>query len=158
MNKENIMTTLQDRIEKAAYRSAGRNITKGIAKGIIAMLKDKGTDDNTLSIISAFFETEFGESLIGMLLGIAIPQIPMINEDERALILAEEFQVESTSRVMDVIISEVAVYIMPVISGVIEKIPTKKTRVLKENNKIEEEEEEEVIQDSVIKNHNSISV
>jgi len=64
------------------------------------------------------------------------------------LILAEEFQVESTSRVMDVIISEVAVYIMPVISGVIEKIPSKKTRVLKEDNKIEEEEEEE----KVIKN------
>jgi hypothetical protein len=148
MNKENIVTTLQDRIEKAAYRSAGRNITKGITKGIIAMLKDKGTDESTLSIISAFFETEFGESLIGMLLGIAIPQIPMINEDERALILAEEFQVESTSRVMDVIISEVAVYIMPVISGVIEKIPSKKTRVLKEDNKIEEEEEEE----KVIKN------
>jgi hypothetical protein len=157
MNKENIVTTLQDRIEKATYRSAGRNITKGIAKGIIVMLKDKGTDESTLSIISAFFETEFGESLIGMLLGIAIPQIPMINEDERALILAEEFQVESTSRVMDTIISEVAVYIMPVISGVIEKIPSKKIRILKEDNKIEEndekEEEEIVIKNDKISTH-----
>jgi hypothetical protein len=144
-NKENIMTTLQDRIEKATYRSAGRNITKGIAKGIIAMLKDKGTNEGTLTIISAFFETEFGESLIGMLLGITIPQIPMINEDERALILAEEFQVESTSRVMDVIISEVAVYIMPVISGVIEKIPSKKVRVLKEDNEIEDKEEKNIV-------------
>jgi hypothetical protein len=132
IENKTIMNTIQDRIEKAAYRSAGRTITKGIAKGIVTMLKDKGTDDNTLSIISAFFETEFGESLIGMILGIAIPQIPMINEDERALILAEEFQIESTSKVMDVIISEVSTYILPVISGVINKIPNKKVRVLKE--------------------------
>jgi hypothetical protein len=75
-----------------------------------------------------------------MILGIAIPQIPMINEDERALILAEEFQVESTSKVMDVVIAEVSTYILPVISGVIDKIPGKK-RVQKEDNLIEEEPE-----------------
>jgi hypothetical protein len=46
---------------------------------------------------------------------------------------------------MDVIISEVAVYIMPVISGVIEKIPSKKVRVLKEDNEIEDKEEKNIV-------------
>jgi hypothetical protein len=124
---------MKDRFEKAAYRSASRQMVNGISKAIVLAAEKKGMDSFTTAAVGNFFETELGEALIGAILGVGIPYIPKINKDKRALKLAEEFQIESISTVTDTVLDEVFTYVLPVMKEVLNNLPAH----------VEEENEEE---------------
>jgi hypothetical protein len=116
---------IKDRVEKAAYRSASRQMVNGISKAIVLAAEKKGMDSFTVAAVGKFFETELGSALIGAMLGVGIPYIPKINKDQRALKLAEEFQVEAISTVTDTLLNEVFTYVLPVMKEVLNTLPSR---------------------------------
>jgi hypothetical protein len=123
---ENTMKEIiKDRFEKAAYRSASRQIVNGISKVIVKIAEQKGMDSFTTAAVAKFFETELGSALIGAMLGVGIPYIPKINQDKRALKLAEEFQVESLATVTDTVLNELFTYVLPVMKEVLNTLPAR---------------------------------
>lgn len=110
-----LVDILKDRGKKAGIRGTGRNITRGTRTAIISLLKAKGADEGTLAIVAAFLETEFGTGVVSLVLGGVLPQIPMLNQDPRVQVLAEEFQVEGLTVVGDAILGEVMKYFTPVV-------------------------------------------
>jgi hypothetical protein len=149
VNKQSIMPTkgpneqittknvIKDRLEKAAYRSASRQITNGISNAIVTIAKKKGLSSDTSTALLKFFDTELGVALIGAIVGTGIPYIPKINQDKRALKLAEEFQVEAISTVTDTLLNELLTYILPTVKEVLDTLPTR----IKSEEEIEEEVE-----------------
>jgi hypothetical protein len=133
---------IKDRFEKAAYRSASRQMINGISKVIVKIAEQKGMDSFTTQAVGKFFDTELGEALIGAIIGVGIPYIPKINKDKRALKLAEEFQIESMATVTDTVLNEIFTYILPVVSEVLNTLP-----IRVEN----ESEEEEIINSERVK-------
>lgn len=110
-----VMEILKDRGKKAGIRGTGRQITRGTRAAIISLLKSKGADEGTLAIVAAFLETEFGTGVVSLILGGVLPQIPMLNQDTRVQVLAEEFQVEGLTVVGDAVLGEVMKYFTPVV-------------------------------------------
>lgn len=149
--KTSILDTLKDRSIKGAYRAAGRNITRGTRNGIISMMKAKGADEGTLGLVTMFLETEFGEALISGAIGSALPNIPMLKDDARVQVLAEELQVEGTAVLMDAILKEVSAYLLPALVDALKTLPAveeaERVRIEAAAEKEEEEKEdaEEVV-------------
>ena len=110
-----VMEIIKDRGKKAGIRGTGRQITRGTRAAIISLLKSKGADEGTLAIVAAFLETEFGTGVVSLILGGVLPQIPMLNQDSRVQVLAEEFQVEGLTVVGDAVLGEVMRYFTPVV-------------------------------------------
>jgi hypothetical protein len=114
---------LKDRLHKAGLRVAGRNITRGMQTAITSALKSKGFDDGMIGTVSKFLETDIGQGFISSLLGVVIPQVPVVGTDRRAQALAEEFQVEGLSVMGDSLIKESIGLITPILTNALKDIP-----------------------------------
>lgn len=136
-------TTLLELGEKAAYRTAGRKITKEASKALLKVIKSKGTEEGVIKVMSSVLDSELGEALIGGALGIALLNIPKINKDIRVQRIAEEFQIESSSVVIDLLIGELLGFITPILETTIKSLPEESSnlRVISclDNNSEEEE-------------------
>lgn len=143
----NIVSKVMVNGEKAVYRTAARTLVSNVKKAIIKMMEDKDVDQGTRSTVSKLLQSEIGDSLIGAVIGVGLPHVPIISEDVRVQRISQEFQVEALSVAMDSVISTITDLIIPVIGDAIKSLP-----------EVKEEEEEEEIQEENSKVSNSTSV
>lgn len=138
--KSIILDTATDRFKKGTVRSAGRKMVKGTKKGILAMMKQKGADDDSVAIVDTLLQHEMGDALISGILGVALATIPKIKDDSRAKILSEEFQVEAVSKVEESLVDVVMEFFGPVINSVLNELPAEENEKVRVNHDEEEEE------------------
>lgn len=121
----------------AGYRVVANQLTKGIKAGLLKLMKDKGADNNKIALLQEILETEMGNALIAMILGMSLTYIPTFSEDKRAKKLAGEFRIGGLTTTGNVLMDMVWQYIknLP---------PAEKVRVDTSEVRIAEEPEEEI--------------
>lgn len=117
------MNNLKKEMGEAAFRSAGTQITNLVKQGILAMLKDKGSSEEQLSVYGSILESEIGTALISTVLGHGLPFAPMIGADPRAIKMASEFRTAGYATGMNVVFENLMKYILPGISQVVQTLP-----------------------------------
>jgi hypothetical protein len=153
--KEGKMEQFKTRAKKdaveAAYRTAGKQMTKGVKTGIVALMKDKGMDGGKIEAIREVLETEVGDALVATLLGYGLTYAPKLNEDPRAQKLAEEFRISGMATAGNLIVDTTLQYLVPVIGDAMSGLPSpeeEKVRIEEKTSSNEEydvgSEEEEV--------------
>jgi hypothetical protein len=140
--KKSIKQRLKDNAIKGTYRAAGRKITK-ITKATIlrlleANLKNREPQDKitaSLKALESLFETEFGNSLIAMVLSMGLINVPKLlknhNFNEHIYGIADDLQQESISIVEEQAFDIVMNYLIPSLTPILQgKAPIKKVKKL----------------------------
>jgi hypothetical protein len=113
-----IMEKAKERGESALYRTISKKVTRGTKQGFLKMLKSKGADDGTLQWFGGFINTELGESILSIMIGVGLeqvgPRIPGIGNNEKISRLAEEFQIEGGAVAIDAVTAEFMQFFGPV--------------------------------------------
>jgi hypothetical protein len=152
--KAGFVETFKQDAAKAAWRSAGTQLTNGVQAGILLMLKDKGADESKIAFVKEMMATEFGAILIRASLGYGLTYMPMVSEDPRVQKLAEEFRVSAIDSGMEQVMGGVMQYLAPAVMQAVAALPPletaipnvlkgKKHRVASDADDVEEETEEE---------------
>ncbi len=133
--------------EKAAYRIAATQLSKGMKAAIVSLLQSQGTNSDTLLTISELLDTEMGAAIISLALGMALTYTPKISDDPRVMRIAREFRVNGISKVGDEVLETTLMYIVPVIQSSLEALPqppAAEVEPVKKEETRESSEEEEV--------------
>lgn len=131
--------------EKAAYRIAATQLSKGTKGAIVSLLQSQGTNSDTLLTISELLDTEIGAAIVSLAIGMALTYTPKISDDPRVIRIAKEFRVNGISKVGDEVLETALMYIVPVIQSSLEALPAP----IKEVNSKEETEQEEEQEENV---------
>lgn len=113
----------------ALWRSGTTQLTNAAQSAILAMMKDRGADDQKLAVIKEILASEMGSILIRCALGYGITYMPIIGEDPRAQRLAKEFRVSAMSGGMNEVAGLASQYLLPAISAAITSLPQERKRV-----------------------------
>lgn len=124
----------------AGYRVAANQLTKGVKAALLKLMEDRGADNNKVALIREILETEMGNALIAMILGMSLTYIPTLSEDKRAQKLAGEFRIGSMTTTGNALMDMVWQYV--------KNLPqTEKVRVNTNEVRVAEEPEEEIVED-----------
>lgn len=115
--------------QDALWRSGTNQLTNAAQSAILAMMKDRGADDQRLAVVKEILASEMGSILIRCALGYGITYMPKIGDDPRAQRLAKEFRVSAMSNGMNEAAGLASQYLLPAISSVITSLPQEKKRV-----------------------------
>lgn len=150
--KDKLLDLVQKDLERAGYRVASTQVTKGIKAGLLLMLKDKGVDSQKISVFQEFMETEFGTALISTLLGYGLTYVPHINADPRVQKMAEEFRVHGMATVGNEVMGIAFQYLMPTINDTIKSLSTEtpQTQIRVESSTKAEAESAEANEEEVL--------
>lgn len=108
----------------AAYRVAANQMTKGIKSGILAMMEKNGHGSDKIKAISEMLDSEFGTSLVSILLGFGLTYVPHISNDPRAQKLAGEFRVNGMAVAGNAVMDVALEHFLPVITGALSSLPS----------------------------------
>jgi len=132
----------------AAYRVGAKQMTKAFKLATTNMLKGRGTKKSQINAIGEFLDTEFGESMISMLLGTGLNYMPGISNDPRAKKLAKEFRVEGMAQAGNLVADSVMQYLLPAVVSTLQSLPEEgKIRVLEGKSSKLEEGTEDVVEE-----------
>jgi len=120
---------VKDDAGDVSYRVAAKQMSKGVKKATIKLMKDRGVDNNQLDKIIDILDSEAGEALISVLLGYGLTCVPKINKDPRAERLANEFRVGGISTAGKVAMDVAFEYFLAPINNVMENLPEGNPRV-----------------------------
>jgi hypothetical protein len=128
---------IKEDVISAGYRVVATQLTKGTKAALLKLMQDRGADNNKIALLQEILETEAGNVLIAMILGMSLTYIPMFNQDRRAQKLANEFRVGSLAITGNAL--------MDLVWGYVKNLPQEKVRVDTQEARIAEEivEEEE---------------
>ncbi len=107
----------------AAYRVASIQMTKGVKAAILKVIEKNGFDNSKLEGLRSFLDTEFGMALISLMLGSALPYIPMLKDDDRATKLSSEFRISGMAIAGNAVVDTVVSDFLPVIMGAMQSLP-----------------------------------
>ncbi len=107
---------------KAAYRIAGKQITKGTKAAILKLIKNENKD---ITMAEQLLDTEFGNALVSAVIGYSLTYAPKISEDERVQKLAAEFRINGIATAGNNIVDIVTDNIVPVIDLALTMLPNK---------------------------------
>lgn len=147
-NKPTILETAKSDLTEASYRVASNQMVKGTKGAILKVMEKNGQGSDRVQALSDMLDTQIGESLVGMLLGIALPHVPMLSEDARLQKLSKEFRISAMSGVGNQAVDMVMEHLLPVVTSAISSLPSATSNVrISEGTKTTKEEatpEEEV--------------
>jgi len=103
--------TIKEDIADAGYRVAANQLTKGAHAAISKLLESRGYSSEKIKIFIELLDTDFGKSLVGMILGMSLTYTPQLKTNTHAQKLAREFRVGSMSTMGNAM----ANYILPAI-------------------------------------------
>lgn len=115
----------------AAYRVAANQMTKGIKSGILAMMEKNGHGSDKIKAISEMLDSEFGTSLVSILLGFGLTYVPHISNDPRAQKLAGEFRVNGMAVAGNAVMDVALEHFLPVITGALSALPSAETTAIR---------------------------
>lgn len=124
----------------ALWRSGTTQLTNAAQSTILAMMKDRGADDQKLAVVKEILASEMGSILIRCALGYGITYMPKIGEDPRAQRLAKEFRVSAMSSGMNEVAGLASQYLLPAISSAITSLPQERKRVSQTEESIKQED------------------
>ncbi len=107
---------------KASYRIASKQITKG-AKALILSLVKKQNQNANMKLISDFLDSEYGSSIISMLIGYGLTYTPAIQNNIKAEKLAKEFRVNGMATAGNAAFQSIIENILPVINDAMKTLP-----------------------------------
>lgn len=120
---------LKGDVANASYRVAAYQLTKGTKKAILSLMEKQGHGADRISAIASVLDTEFGSSLVGMLLGMGLTYMPPLTTNGRAQRLATEFRVGSMAMAGNAAADIVMEHFVPVITGALSSLPKENVRV-----------------------------
>lgn len=144
-SKPSFSQSLKSDATNAGYRIASNQATSLIKNTLIALAKSKGQDANSITILSAFLDSEYGKAMISLIVGYGLLHAPSIKDDSRIQKLSEEFRVEGMATIGNEVISNIFELIAPVVANTVSNIPEEKIRV-------QSSEEEELLEQEEINN------
>jgi len=114
---------------KAAWRTGATQLTNAAQAGILAMLKDRGADENKLALARELLDTPMGAVLIRAVLGYSLTYMPMVKDDPRGQRLAEELRVSAMDRGSEEVLGAVFEYLMPAVQTAVAALPPIETAI-----------------------------
>lgn len=155
MNKPSFTETLKSNATEAAYRVGATQATKAVKTALINVMRNKGSNEGMILSLQNFLDSEFGEALIGLCLGLALQNLPHFNEDARVQKLAEEMRVGGMATAGNAVIGEAVGHLLPALSSVLESLPEVNeknvTRIKEENTLHQAMKESEEMEMSEVK-------
>ncbi len=150
--KPSLTEMMKSNFQDAAYRVAGTQATKAVKTAILTAMKNKGSDNGTLTAIAGFLDTEFGTALISAGLGVGLNYVPHLNEDPRVQRVAEELRIGGIAVAGNAIIGEAMAHILPAITDALKDLPALETpatnaRVETKHESLAEHLEEETMEE-----------
>lgn len=140
-NKPTIMETIKADATEATYRVATNQMVKGTKAALLKVLEKNGQDSDRLKAMSDMLDTEIGTALTGMLLGVVLPNVPMLSEDERVLKLGKEFRTSAFTSVGNTAVDAVTEHLLPVLTSALSNLPQEGTKArISEGTKTNKEE------------------
>jgi len=146
MSDKNFLEMLKSDGKNAAYRVASTQMVNGTKAAILKLLEKNGKSSDSIKAVSELMETEFGNAVVGMILGMGLTYAPVISEDARAQKLAEEFRVNGMATAGNALIGVAMEEFLPIVTMALAKLPPAEAdnkEVVSESN--EEEEEDEAV-------------
>ena len=133
--------------ENAAYRVAATQITSGTKAAILTIMEKQGSGSDKLKAVSDMLDTEFGNALISMLVGMGLTYAPKISEDPRVIRLAGEFRTNGIAVAGNAVMGVAFEHLLPVITNALSALPAVEAAdekaQLRAGGESETEEEEE---------------
>lgn len=87
------VSPVKKELREAGYRIAATQSINFSRNAIVAALEKVGADNAYIQSLSALLSNEYGRAMIAMTLGLALPQIPAFEKDERLAKLTREFRI-----------------------------------------------------------------
>ena len=125
--KPKIENKLKKEISSAGYRVAANQISKGVRRTIITLMKETGMSNTKLKHVEDVLDSEVGLAIISAMMGYSLTYSKY--EDERIKNIAKEFRTEGIVTAGNAIIDEAIKYIIPAIKESMQEIPESKFRI-----------------------------
>lgn len=121
--RPDFLNMMKSDMKDAAYRVASKQMVNGTRAAILKLMEQKGHGSDRVQALSDLLNTEFGEALIGMVLGTSLNYIPMVSDDPRAQKLAEEFRIGGMATAGNAVFDMLAQHFLPVITKTLASLP-----------------------------------
>jgi hypothetical protein len=152
MDVKDLLAMTKENAANAGYRIASAQMTNGVRKGILNLLKDKGMGDDKISTVEEVLSSDAGLALISMLLGVGLTYVPHLQDDPRVTKLAEEFRISGMTNAGNFAFETLFQYFMPVISGALSALPEPPAQKVRVQIPEEAEQEEKPAENVLRKN------
>jgi hypothetical protein len=136
-DKQSFMEMMKGDATNAAYRVASNQMTKGIKAGILKVMEKQGMGNDKIKALSEMLDSEFGTSLVSLLIGLGLTYVPHISNDPRAQKLATEFRTEGIATAGNMVFDVAIEHFLPVITGALNALPQETTVRVAETPRIE---------------------
>lgn len=109
--------------KNAAVRVASQQLTSGMKTAILTFLEGKGQGSERLAAVKEMLDTKAGEAAIAYLAGNLLTFAPVISDDPRAKMLAEEFRVSGMTTIGNEVFGVAMETVLPVIQNILAQLP-----------------------------------
>ena len=110
--------------QETAYRIGAAKLVKAVKLAVLeGMKKDKSRKKGQLTQIESFLDSELGEAVISLVLGVALDNLPMLKDDPRASRMAKEFRTASMAKVGNEILDKLMDQLLPAVQQTWANLP-----------------------------------
>lgn len=113
---------------QAAYRVAATQMSNGTKAAILTIMEKNGQGSDRIAALSDLLNTEFGNALVSLLLGVGLNYAPMLSDDPRAQKLATEFRINGMATAGNAVMDTAMQHFLPVITNALSALPEETTQ------------------------------
>lgn len=121
-----IVNMMKSDATEAGYRVAAKQATNGVKKVCVRLAagkQGKGMKKSQVNALASFLDTEIGEALIGIGLGIGLQYTPGLNGMPKVTRLAREFRIGGITTAGNMAMEAVKEYIVPAVMETLKGLP-----------------------------------
>lgn len=126
-NKAGFFDMMKSDGTKAAYRVAGKQMTKGTKQALLLVLEKQGHGKESVAAFASMLDSATGEAVISVVLGLSLTYLPMVSGDPRAQKLAEEFRVAGIAGIGNEAMGFAISSLLPIITQAMSNLPAEVT-------------------------------
>ena len=104
---------------EGAMRGLSRKALRKAKNGILAMMKKRNVDSMVIEGVSSFLQTDAGEGMLSIIIGICLINVPKINQNEFIVSLSEEMMKEGGAKVVGDVFDLAMDMVMPIINEIL---------------------------------------
>ena len=151
--EKSILDQIQYDFKNGGFRIAAKTIPKTARAILIGFLKSKNVPQAWVKTIQEIMETEWGLALIQQVLAWSFRYLPSLQDDPRAIALADEWGTDSLAIIGGELVNELMMQFAPIISQVLTLTETNQIRFKTDDLSSNDEElEEELVESELIAN------
>jgi len=119
----NLTEKLKENTIAAAYGSAATQISLATKKAILLFLQKAGHNTTTVDSIAKLLDSKLGEAMVSALLGLALPNIPQIANNENASKVTDKFIENAIKIGMDETFGVISDAVFPILKNAVRILP-----------------------------------